>query len=177
MTSYLQSPMASVWIHRSHACDILVRCGSRRAAYTFAVSILQSKEDSKINPANEMIYGTMNTSNEPFYPLLGEFFVGASNSVQCIVVNDYFRPGYYWNASGAVVVSEEEAIALGDMDEPYWFVPGETDKPVKKEMRTHRQLDDELDWYMNSEDYDCTADLNYGRCKCCGTLTYERNDI
>jgi hypothetical protein len=169
--------MASVWIHRAKACDILVRCTSRRDAYDFARSLLLNIPDSSVNSANEMIYGTMNNSNEPFYPLLGEFFVGASYNLQCIVVNDYFRPGYHWNQSGTVVVSKDEAIALGDMDEPDWFVPGETEKPVKKDTRTHRQLDDELDWYMNSDDYDCTADLKYGTCKCCGTLTYERTDI
>jgi hypothetical protein len=94
-----------------------------------------------------------------------------------------------WNNLGTVEVSQEEAEELGFCFEPEGFIPYESQGLWKKETRTVEELNEELDQYMydgyiqsrndsredSDDDRECTVGIREGICKCCGTLTYDKD--
>jgi len=51
---------------------------------------------------------------------------------------------------GTVLVSQEEAIELGENDEPNGFIAGESEGVWQREPRTAEELDAELEMYAES---------------------------
>jgi hypothetical protein len=87
-----------------------------------------------------------------------------------------------WNNLGTVEVSQEEAEELGFCFEPEGFIPYESQGLWKKETRTVEELNEELDQYNlddsredSDDDRECTQGIREGICKCCGTVTCDRD--
>jgi hypothetical protein len=128
--------MATAWIHRSYASDILVRYESRTDAYRFLVD-LANKHDA------------LEIFSEP-EDLSCLYDVAGTSSMQFILASrDFDAKG--WN-DDVVVLWPEEAMALGERGEPAGFIPGETEQLWYPERRSKEELDEELDMYMRMKD-------------------------
>jgi hypothetical protein len=124
--------MATAWIHRVKASDILVRYERYADAYRFLVDL-----------ANK--HGALEIFSEPD-DLPTVYDVACTSSMQFILASrDFDAKG--WN-DDVVVLWPEEAAALGESGEPAGFIPGEIEQPWYPERRSKEELDEELDMYM-----------------------------
>lgn len=132
--------MATAWIHRASASDILVRMNSITEAYEFLVAIAK-----RYDPTAE-IY------EEPDTLLDDGCEVAQLNTLQLVIQGPEFD-ARGWNEDGIVVLLKEEVDALldGFVDswEPAGFIPGETETPWHPERRSKAELDAELDEYRH----------------------------
>ena len=137
--------MATAWIHRYHASDMLVFCDSAADAYAVCV---EYAEKHCPGYACETYTGSIEGMN----------FYGVSNTpaVQVSYYSGHDMPPLIyrgitsWNADGTVLVSKKDALLLGKKCEPPGFITGESEGLWKKETRTTAELNAELDAYMNA---------------------------
>lgn len=132
--------MATLWIHRATAADVLVDFENIESAYNFTMKMIDNYSDSDV-------YMTLNElKNHP-----------ASNDPPCFAGTTYLqisilpfgiKPAGFWNNIGFVKVSSDEAIALGEYKNPHGFIAYESDRVWMKETRSIEELDAELDNYM-----------------------------
>jgi hypothetical protein len=156
--------MATIWIHRACASDILIRFDTRGGALLWSYSYLRSFDTASFDDDSQ---------------LEGYGFVGCTDSIQLSIHENDFLPSKLkttesWNKTGTVKVSPEEAMTLKEYGEPDGFVPGESEKVWIKEERTLEELDKEIEGYITEEEDTCTAGIREGICVCCGTCTYDR---
>ena len=130
--------MASVWIHRVEACDILVEFNSISGAYDFAMKAVNTDPD----------YHIAMTLPEVLAAPLKWNFVAQTNTLQLVIIPSGATPDPSWSERGFVNVAEVHALALGDDEEPEGFVPFESERVWAKETRTMGELDEEIDNYM-----------------------------
>jgi hypothetical protein len=132
--------MATLWIHRATAADVLVDFEKIEYAYNFTIKFMHNYSDSEVH---------MTLNDLKNYP--------ASNEPPCFAATTYLQisvlplgvnPNPFWNNSGFVKVSPEEAVALGEYKNPIGFIPFESDRIWTKETRSIEELDAELDNYM-----------------------------
>lgn len=130
--------MASVWIHRVEACDILVDFNSVSGAYDFAMKAVNTDPD----------YHVAMTFPEVLDAPLKWNFVAQTNSLQLIIIPSGATPDPSLSERGFVNVAEVHALALGNDEEPEGFVPFESERVWTKETRTVAELNEEIDNYM-----------------------------
>jgi len=138
--------MPLLWIHRATVADIFVPIGYLAEARTYTEKLLS------INSPND--YTMMNVDVEELN-FTGHADLGVSPGLQIAFIFDNYIPynGWeFWNPDGYIMSSKNEAMTLGDDKVPEGFVPGESSTPWVKEVRTHKQLDAELDNYMRKDD-------------------------
>ena len=171
--------MATVWIHRTGVCDMIVPHKNINNARQFGEMILRNntKDDSEIYP--------------PEYP----DEVGATANLQVTVQGpDFFHKGWSrdgnppdsWNHRGTVFLKPLDAFCVSLTNgEPVGFIPYESEGLWKKETRTKEDLDKELEEYMldDSEytyDYKYTYDYIYNtksdNCRCVGDCLCDYED-
>lgn len=127
--------MATAWIHRSHASDILVRFQNATDAYNFLVTLAKKYGDELMDIATEPIYIPYEGYDIAFTP-----------SMQFALQDPEFD-ALGWNTN-IVVLNPEEAEGLGESGEPVGFIPGESEAPWYPERRSATELDEELEAYM-----------------------------
>lgn len=125
--------MATAWIHRALASDILVRYDTIHDAYLFLKTLAENDACETIAP-------------EPSVVSVNGYDIAASETMQYVLVPKNFTAAG-WNRD-VVVLWPEEAIALGKEEEPAGFVPGETEQPWAPDRRCLLAIDDELEVYM-----------------------------
>jgi hypothetical protein len=138
--------MPLLWIHRALASDIFVPMSNMSDAYYFTKELLLK------NGTDLSIIGYPAENLDEFYTT-GTADIGQISNMQVSFISDKYIPeeGWeYWNNSGYIMSTKEEALALGTSFEPEGFIPGESSIPWKKETRTHAELDAELDNYMKN---------------------------
>ena len=126
--------MPILWIHRVNSCDLLVNFDEAYDAYIFGAGLLENYEESIVNPWSDT----------------NHFFMGQTPNLQFLIEDDDFVPkeGWeFWTSSGVACVTEDEAHALGDYEEPVGFEPGESSIPWSRTVMTADDLDAELDSY------------------------------
>jgi len=131
--------MASVWMHRVEACDILVDFNSISGAYDFA-----TKAFSNGNHDYDITMTLAEVLDKPFKWNC----VAQTDCVQLIIIPYGCTPDPSWSQRGFVNVTEHHALALGDHDEPEGFIPYESERVWTKETRTVAELNEEIDNYM-----------------------------
>ena len=133
--------MATLWIHRAVASDILVEFENIEDAYNFTMKIIKNdNSDVEINMTlNEL--KTHPPSNDP--PCMA-----STSYLQFSILPFGINPESFWNNIGFVKVSPEEVMALGDYKNPDGFIPHESDRIWMKETRSTEELSAELDNYM-----------------------------
>lgn len=123
--------MATAWIRRATASDILVRYESLNEAYNFLEDLAR-------------LYGaTPAPLSCKLWP--DGYNVAQTPSLQLVLHHDRF----HGHGGDVVVLWQEEAVALGDRSEPIGFIPGESELPWYPERRTFEELDEEIDTYMS----------------------------
>ena len=134
--------MATIWIHRLCAADILVDFSSIVAAYDFAIKAARSggHTDYHIDTMLSEIFSKPLSINSP--PIV------ANPIMQYMIIPFGTTPDPTSSQSGFVNVLPEEALALGEEAEPEGFVPYESEGVWMKETRTLEELDEELNNYM-----------------------------
>ena len=163
--------MATVWIHRALASDILVRFNDLFEASSWSLSYMNGFPDSSLTLENGLV-------TEACTPVIQ---LSIHNEKDFFPTSISFGDTYLetWNNLGTVEVSQGEAEQLGVSNEPAGFIPYESQGLWKKETRTVEELDEELDqymWYSREYDRECTVGIQDGPCKCCGTITWEGRD-
>ena len=123
--------MATAWIHRAMASDILIRYESVNDAYSFLADLANLY---RVTPAAQ-----------PYEVNSDGYNVAQTPSMQLILHCD----GFNGEGGDVVVLWQEEAVALGDRSEPIGFVPQESELPWYPERRTLEELDAEIDEYMS----------------------------
>jgi hypothetical protein len=132
--------MATIWIHRAAASDILVDFDSVDNAYDFAVNVVKSSgHECYTQTSREIIPETLFSD---------EVFVASTPWIQCMITPRGTIPSANWNTWGFVKVSPDEALALKHDLEPDGFEPYESEMVWQKNTRTKEELDAELDDYM-----------------------------
>ena len=141
--------MATTWIHRALASDILVRFDGITDAYNFLkkVALLYIDDPSEIAP-------------EPEYISSKGFCIGDTSDLQFILEHASFDAAGW--TDNVVVLNPDEALALGDRREPAGFVPGESSVPWYPERRSNQDLDMELHNYMQRGEVDVLYDIALG---------------
>jgi hypothetical protein len=140
--------MATAWIHRAGACDILVQFEEAyafRDAWNFCIDYLEavSRRDGVSYPARP--YSVTGTDAEEI-PIVGSTAnvqVGCYMGLEPPSVNP---SGQLWNTRGNLIFpmsASQQAINLGDYDEPDDFVPIE----FRSTDTNEEDLDAELDAY------------------------------
>lgn len=107
----------TLWIHRPTLCDILVYFGSRRDAYDFAIDFLEFHGD-----ASKRTYDwdcvTMDEGDCHNLPQSVDLDLSIHDG-------EFFHAGWMeragWAMHGTALVSAEEALGLGNTDEPIGF--------------------------------------------------------
>lgn len=127
----------TVWIHRSSPCDILVYFNTIQEAYSLCVEFLEEYGD------DEMPYFDFNSELDDFID------AGCSKFAQLSIHRGKFHHSGWcgltgWNTRGTVLVSKNEALELGDTEEPSGFIPHESEEGIWVKELSH-QLD--LDIY------------------------------
>ena len=133
--------MPIVWIHRVNSADIFVPVFDIKEAIAFASLMLFHNIQS---------YTMYDVNYDEFYSTHCTE-LGSTSNLQLYVISDSYEPkeGWeFWNASGYIKATTDEALELGASLDPEGFIPGESSKPWVKETRTHADLDYELDVYM-----------------------------
>jgi hypothetical protein len=105
--------MATAWIHRAFASDILVTFKTHREAWYFCVDFINSLGPRKID--DELNEWNPESSEEEI--------VGTKQNVQLICYPGcrlpHAHPGNIpWNPSGMICLNSDEAMALGERGEP-----------------------------------------------------------
>ena len=134
--------MYRIWIHRSTAADIFVPINIDEAI-SFAKSVLSLHSPNTYE---------LEQFNIDTLLINGSVYLGNSNNLQISLITETYVPAEgweYWNSSGFIMATPEEAFDLGTSSEPEGFVAGESSIPWVKEHRTHAELDKELYDYMN----------------------------
>jgi hypothetical protein len=138
--------MATTWIHRAHACDLLIQFTDHtffRNSWRFGADYLEyiSTDDDRA----EITY---------YFPdFIGDIApIGYTTSEQVLCYMGLDAPlpqlsGESFSSNGYAIVSMEEALTLGKYGIPEGFIPGEIDGVWRREERTVEELDQELDEY------------------------------
>lgn len=110
--------VATLWIHRPDICDLLIYFGSRKDAYDFGIDFLEFHGDAS-KRAYHWDYVTMDDDDCHQLP--------ASLDLQLSIHDgEFFHAGWRersgWAIYGTALVSPEEALELGNTDEPEGFV-------------------------------------------------------
>ena len=142
--------MATTWIHRLNTSDILVYFDTLHEARKYAIQFfLKYNGDlSMTDEQKNSIWFSDLYSDEN-----GVYSAGNSRSLQVSFMLQHGMPPLpagltSWNTLGTVLLSPEEAMRLGTEGEPEGFIPGESEGLWKKETRSAKQLDQELETYM-----------------------------
>lgn len=132
--------MATIWIHRAIASDILVDFDSLDNAYDFAVNTAKNSGDEYyIKTSREIIPETLFSD---------EVFVASTPYLQFMITPLGTIPSPNWNSRGFVKVSSDTAGTLKNELEPDGFEPYEAEMVWQKNVKTKEMLDTELDDYM-----------------------------
>jgi hypothetical protein len=132
--------MATIWIHRAIASDILVDFDSVNNAYDFAVNTAKNSGDEYyIKTSREIIPETLFSD---------EVFVASTPYLQFMITPLGTIPSANWNSRGFVKVSPDTAGTLQNELEPDGFEPYEAEMVWQKNTKTKEMLDAELDDYM-----------------------------
>jgi len=128
--------IATLWIHRNHASDMLLRFTTAFEAHQFGARFLFEYR----TPVEEETF--IEKWDEEIYTEGCVIGVGDTPCLQLSVHPGEFHPNGYlgieeWNEYGTFIVTPEEALELGS-----------TDELLEKCHRTKEELDQELDDYM-----------------------------
>jgi len=152
--------MATIWIHRAFASDILVRFETHGGALLWSYSYLRTFENTQFTDDSQ---------------LEGYGFVGCTDYVQLSIHEIDFAPSKEcWNTNGTIEVSPEEARLFAEFSEPEGFIRGESEKIWVKQKRNSAEVDKEFEGYTTDDM--CTAGIRDGVCECCGTCTNDYLD-
>jgi hypothetical protein len=133
--------MATIWIHRASASDILIDFDSWDTAYEFAVKTAKnSGHEYFIENERIAIPETLFSD---------EVMVASTSYLQFIITPLGKIPPASWNSVGFVKVSPDVAVALEHDLEPDGFEPYESEMVWEKNTKTKIELDAELDAYMS----------------------------
>jgi len=142
--------MATVWIQRQNASDILIYFDTLTKGRTYAIQyfLKYTGESSMTEEERNSIW-----FNDMYSDENGVYHVGDAGALQVsFMVKNTIPPlpkGLTtWNTVGTVLVTPEEAILLGMEGEPEGFIPYESEGLWTKETRSAEELDRELDTYM-----------------------------
>lgn len=134
--------MATLWIHRMNASDILVFCDSLLEAGQISHPLYQ---------AHHII------PQEDFKITHGFYVIANTGAMQICLYPGHSMPPPHptmdsWNPSGTVLLPAADAIALalrpeGSNQDPDGFIPGESSGLWEPETRTVDELDRELEAY------------------------------
>lgn len=137
--------MPLIWIHRTKSADLFVPVSNLGDALNYTKELLVA-----ISPDNhDLIDVDIEELN-----FTGHSDVGVSPNLQIAYIFNTYVPNEnwdYWNPDGYIMSNKKEAIELGIDGIPEGFIPGESSIPWTKETRSHSELDDELDNYMNKD--------------------------
>lgn len=147
--------MATTWIHRLHASDILVYFKTLQEARQYTIQYMlknASPEEISEDERNSIWF------KDYFSDENGLYDVGATSNLQLTFMTEHRMPPLpslapnitTWNTVGTVLLSPEDALALGPKDEPEGFIPGESEGLWIKETRSAEELDRELETYMQA---------------------------
>jgi hypothetical protein len=144
--------MASAWIHRAGACDILVQFQDAyafRDAWNFCIDYLEvaSRRDDVNYAARPYSASATVALDGPIVGSTPNVQVGCYMGLEPPTANP---SGQFWNTRGNLILpvtARQQAIDLGDYDEPDDFVPLEFRSTDTNEARTEEDLDAELDAY------------------------------
>ena len=137
--------MPLIWIHRATVADIFIPVGYFDDAKVYTKRFLMHNSPDDYN----MFDVDMDELN-----FTGNADLGCSPNLQVSYISNTYVPieGWeFWNDDGYIMSNKEEAIMLGSNGVPDGFVAGESSSPWVKEIRTHKELDAELDTYMNND--------------------------
>ena len=132
--------MATLWIHRTTAADILVDFENIESAYNFTIKLIDDYSDSDIHMTLNDLKNSPPSNQPPCF--------AGTTYLQISILPFGVNPETFWNNSGFVKVSPDEAIALGEYKNPHGFIPFESDRVWTKETRSTEELDAELENYM-----------------------------
>jgi hypothetical protein len=112
--------MATLWIHRASAADILVRFVCSFDAYNFALKFMKDKNEICINPLVDNYRDPGNCIE-----------VAKSPTLQLSIhPGNFHHSGWMnqigWSMDGTMLVSQKEAMELGENGVAYGFIPGES---------------------------------------------------
>ena len=115
--------VATLWIRRPALCDMLVYFGSRRDAYDFAADFLDFHGD-----ATERVYDwdcvTMGEDDCHHLPRSVDLQLSIHDG-------QFFHAGWLdragWAPNGTALLSADEALEMGNTDQPADFVLGAVD--------------------------------------------------
>jgi len=110
--------VATLWIHRIATCDLLVYFGSRKDAYDFGIDFLEFHGDAS-KRTYDWDYVTMDEDDCHNLP--------ASYDLQLSIHDgEFFHAGWRdmsgWDIWGSALISPEEALELGNNDQPTGFI-------------------------------------------------------
>ena len=137
--------MPLLWIHRPSAADIFVPVSYLGEAFSYTKELLTAVSSDM----HDMIDVDLDELN-----FTGHADIGSSPNLQVAYIFNSYVPkeGWeFWNADGYILSNKDEAIALGSYEVPEGFIAGESSTPWVKEIRSHAELDAEIDNYMNKD--------------------------
>lgn len=132
--------MATLWIHRMNASDILVYC----------------KNMIEAGEISHPLYEAQHVIPEEHFKITHGFYVIANTGDMqiCLYPGQSMPPPHptlgNWNPYGTVLLPAEDAIALAlrpGNEDPDGFIPGESEGLWEPETRTVDELDKELEAY------------------------------
>ena len=131
--------VVTLWIHRPDICDMLVYFDTLKSAYDFGFDFLMFHGDASIR---EYAFDTLDST-------LATWIVGDSCDLQLSIHEGkffhegwgkFFHEGWSngqhsgpWSPQGTVLLSPDEAMDLGNTDEPSDFVKEGDNYFLKKE--------------------------------------------
>jgi hypothetical protein len=136
--------MPLLWIHRATVADIFIPIGYFDEARVYTKRLLMHNSPDDHN----MFDVDMDELN-----FTGNADLGCSPNLQVSYISNTYVPNEgweFWNDDGYIMSNKEEAIMLGSNGVPDGFIAGESSIPWVKEVRTHKELDAELDDYMGN---------------------------
>ena len=109
--------VATLWIHRPRLCDILVYFGSRKDAYDFGIDFLEFHGDAS-KRTYDWDFVTMGDDDCHHMPQSYDLQLSIHDG-------EFFHAGWNeksgWAMHGTALVCADEAIELGNTDEPIGF--------------------------------------------------------
>jgi hypothetical protein len=108
----------TLWIRRTAACDILVYFGSRKDAYDFGIDFLEFHGDASKRTYD---WDCVTMDEDDCHQMPKSYDLQLS-----IHDGEFFHAGWRessgWAIYGTALISPEEALELGNTDEPTEFV-------------------------------------------------------
>jgi hypothetical protein len=138
--------MPTLWIHRAQASDILVDFDTTIDAYDFGLNFMERIEVIREEDESTVTATFMETLRNTIEGKQTGFIHGPCVHIIMTPTGTKLDPN--WSQIGFVSLKQNDAIILGEYDEPAGFIPYEFLRIWTKETRSKEELDAELDAYM-----------------------------